>query len=206
MGAVATVPARPDEEDENPAAPLLVVAGMLVAMWALEIVDLLPGTSFDSWGIRPRTVRGLVGIPLVPFLHAGIGHLIANTIPFAVLGAAIAIGNLGRFVEVTVIIALISGFGTWLFGSPGTIHLGASGLVFGYLTYLVARGFFAAKPLWVVGGILALMFYGGILWGLLPRPGISFTGHLFGAIGGVLAAWLVHGQEPDDADLPIGTG
>jgi hypothetical protein len=68
--------------------------------------------------------------------------------------------------------------------------------VFGYLTYLVVRGFFAAKPLWILGGVVVLMFYGGILWGLLPRPGISFTGHLFGAVGGVLAAWYVHGREP----------
>ena len=189
-------------EDERPFGPLLIVGGMLAVMWAMEIIDLLPGTNFDSWGIRPRTTRGLVGIPLAPFLHSGLGHLIANTIPFAVLGAFIAIGDAARFVQVTAIVALTSGLGTWLFASPGTIHLGASGLVFGYLTYLVTRGFFAAKPLWILGGVIVLLFYGGILWGLLPRPGISFTGHLFGAAGGVLAAWYVHGREPDDADLP----
>ena len=72
---------------------------------------------------------------------------------------------------------------------PGHVHIGASGLVFGYLTYLVVRGFFAGKPLWIVGGIVVLLFYGGILWGLLPRPGVSWTGHVFGAVGGVLAAW-----------------
>ena len=139
---------------------------------------------------------------LAPFLHSGLSHLIANTIPFVVLGAFIAIGDAKRFVEVTVIVALTSGLGTWLFAAPGTIHIGASGLVFGYLTYLVVRGFFAGKPLWILGGLVVLAFYGGILWGLLPRPGISFTGHLFGAVGGVLAAWYVHGREPDDADLP----
>ena len=118
------------------------------------------------------------------------------------LGAFIAIGDLRRFLQVSVIIALTSGLGTWLFASPGTIHIGASGLVFGYLTYLVARGFFAGRVLWIVGGVIVLIFYGGILWGLLPRPGISWTGHVFGAVGGVLAAWYVHGREPDDADLP----
>ena len=108
------------------------------------------------------------------------------------LGAFIALGGITRFVQVTVIVAVTSGLGTWLFGSPGTIHIGASGLVFGYLTYLVARGFFAGRLLWILGGLAVLVLYGGILWGLLPRPGISFTGHLFGAIGGILAAWYVH--------------
>ena len=185
----------------EPFRPVIVVVAMLAVMWAAEIIDLIPGTPFDRWGIRPRTIRGLAGIPAAPFLHSGFGHLFANTIPFLVLGAFIALGDLRRFIQVTVIVALTSGLGTWLFASPGTIHIGASGLVFGYLTYLVARGFFAGKVLWVVGGIVVLIFYGGILWGLLPRPGISWTGHVFGALGGVLAAWYVHGREPEDEDL-----
>ena len=195
-----TEPERPSLNE--PLAPLMIVGGLLAVMWAVEIVDLLPGTGFDRWGIRPRTTRGLFGIPVAPFLHDGLGHLIANTLPFVVLGAFIAIGDAVRFLQVTLIVALTSGLGTWLFASPGTIHVGASGLVFGYLTYLVVRGFFAGKPLWILGGVIVLLFYGGILWGLLPRPGISFTGHVFGAVGGVLAAWYVHGREPTDADLP----
>jgi membrane associated rhomboid family serine protease len=198
-----TLPTEPERPSlAEPARPLLVVVGMLAVMWAVEIIDLLPGVELDGWGIRPRTTRGLWGIPAAPFLHDGLGHLIANTLPFVVLGAFIAIGDVARFVQVTLIVALVSGLGTWLFASPGTIHIGASGLVFGYLTYLVARGFFAGKPLWILGGLAVLAFYGGILWGLLPRPGISFTGHLFGAIGGIAAAWYVHGREPEDADLP----
>ncbi len=186
--------------------PVLVVVVLLAVMWAVEIIDLFPSTPFDSWGVRPRTVRGLLGVPLAPLLHSGFGHLFANTIPFLVLGAFIALGDVRRFVQVTVIVGLCSGLGTWLFASPGTVHIGASGLVFGYLTYLVARGFFAGRVLWIVGGVIVLLFYGGILWGLLPRPGISWTGHVFGAVGGVLAAWYVHGREPDDADLPSAKG
>ena len=203
MGVVATELTQPERPTlREPLAPLAIVAVMLAMMWGLEILDLLPGTNFDRWGIRPRTTRGLLGIPAAPFLHSGLSHLIANTLPFVLLGAFIAIGDARRFVEVTVVIALTSGLGTWLFAAPGTIHIGASGLVFGYLTYLVVRGFFARKPLWILGGLIVLAFYGGILWGLLPRPGISFTGHLFGAVGGILAAWWVHGREPNDADLP----
>jgi membrane associated rhomboid family serine protease len=186
----------------EPFAPLLIVAGMLAAMWALEIVDLLPGVDLDGWGIRPRTWGGLLAIPVAPFLHANLPHLIANTIPFVVLGAIIALGDAVRFVEVTVTIALVSGLGTWLFGTSDTIHLGASGLVFGYLTYLVARGFIAGKPMWILGGVLVAVLYGGLLWGLLPRPGISFTGHLFGAIGGVLAAYAIHGKHTREEDHP----
>jgi membrane associated rhomboid family serine protease len=198
----STQPEKPSLAE--PLAPLLVVAGMLAVMWAVEIIDLLPGVDLDSLGIRPRTLRGLIGIPLAPFLHSGVGHLIANTIPFVVLGAVVALSGLTRFIEVTVMIVLVSGLGTWLFGASDTIHLGASGLVFGYLTYLIARGFFAAKPLWILGGVVIGLLYGGLLWGLLPRPGISFTGHLFGAVGGVLAAFALHGKHTREEELADG--
>jgi membrane associated rhomboid family serine protease len=207
VGALPVPPTstRPEKPSlREPLGPLLIVVGMLAVMWAVEIIDLIPGVDLDRWGIQPRAWRGLIGIPLAPFLHAGLPHLIANTLPFFVLGAIIVLGDATRFVEVTVTIALVSGLGTWLFGAPGTIHIGASGLVFGYLTYLVARGFFAGKPMWILGGVIVALFYGGLLWGLLPRPGISFTGHLFGALGGLLAAYALHGphtREDERSDL-----
>ena len=183
---------------------LIVIAVMLGAMWALEIVDLAPSTPFDRWGVRPRTLRGLFGIAFAPFLHVSFGHLIANTIPFVVLGAAIALGGIRQIVEVTVIVAVVSGLGVWLFGSANTVHLGASGLVFGYLTYLVTRGLIARNVWWILGGLVVLAFYGGLLWGLLPTPRVSWLGHLFGAIGGVLAAWVLHGDHdaPEPAAVP----
>jgi len=179
--------------------PVLVVGGMLALMWAVEVIDLIPGTSLDPWGIRPRTVRGLFGIVFAPFLHSGFPHLIANSIPFAVLGIAIAFGSVARLVQVVVIVGLISGLGTWLLGQSNSVHIGASGLVFGFVTYLVSRGIFARKILWLIGGLIVMVVYGGILWGVLPRPGVSWTGHVFGAVGGVVAAWIMHGQGgPDD--------
>ena len=183
---------------------LIVIAVLLGAMWSLEIVDLVPSTPFDRWGVRPRTVRGLFGIAFAPFLHVSFGHLIANTIPFVVLGAAIALGGIRQIVEVTVIVAVVSGLGVWLFGSANTVHLGASGLVFGYLTYLVTRGLIARNVWWILGGLVVLAFYGGLLWGLLPTPRVSWLGHLFGAIGGVLAAWVLHGDHdaPEPAAVP----
>lgn len=194
--------------DEEPlselARPYVVVLALAGVMWASELVDAVPGVRLDAWGITPRQLDGLPGIVLAPFLHGGFRHLVANTVPFLVLGAAIAAGGLGRFLRVTVIVALTSGAGVWLLGSPGTIALGASGVVFGYLTYLVARGIVARNVLWLAGGALALLVYGGILWGLLPRPGVSWSGHVFGAVGGVVAALALHRrparrEEPEPA-------
>lgn len=193
-----SAPSAGEEPLSELARPFVVVGVMAAVMWVMEVIDLIPGTPFDSWGIRPREIRGLVGIPLAPFLHSGFGHLLANTLPFLILGGAIAAGSIGRWVRVTVIVGLISGLGVWLFGSPGTIHLGASGLVFGYLTYLISRGFFARRPTWILGGVVVLVIYGGILWGLLPRPGVSWSGHVFGAVGGVAAAWLLHVRGLDE--------
>jgi len=170
------------------------VFAVAAVMWMVEIIDLLPSTSFDRWGIRPRQFEGLFGIVTAPFLHAGFGHLISNTIPFLVLGCIIAAAGVQRFVQVTVIVGVIAALGTWLIGPSGTVHIGASGIVFGYLTYLLTRGVFERKLGHIAIGLLVLFFYGGILWGLLPRPGISWQGHLFGAIGGVVAARVVHGQ------------
>ena len=202
MASVPTVTTeveRPRSTDVG--SGLILVAAMLAVMWAVEVVDLVPGTSLDEWGIRPRTARGLAGIALAPFLHVSFGHLIANTIPFALLGAAIALGGFRQIAEVTVMVMIVSGLGVWLFGAANTVHLGASGLVFGYLTYLVARGLIAKNVWWVLGGLIVLALYGGLLWGLLPAPRISWLGHLFGAIGGVLAAWVLHGNHDiDEAD------
>jgi membrane associated rhomboid family serine protease len=179
---------------------LIAVAVMLALMWGEEIVDLLPGTRFDRWGVRPRSVRGLFGIVFSPFLHTGFPHLIANTIPFAILGGAIALGGTKQYVEVSGLVALSSGAGIWIFGGGNSVHIGASGLVFGYLTYLVSRGIIAKNVWWILGGLVTLAFYGGLFWGLLPSPRVSWLGHVFGAVGGVLAAWMIHGDHDLDDD------
>lgn len=196
MGVPPVPDGPPTAEADGPLSdvlrPFVVVALLVAAMWVEEVVDLVPGTPFDSWGIRPRRLSGLPGIVWAPLLHDGFRHLAANTVPFLVLGSAVAAGGLGRFWRVTLVTTLTSGVGAWLLGGSRTVVLGASGVVFGYLTYLVARGIVARRPLWLAGGALALFVYGGILWGLLPRPGVSWSGHVFGAVGGVLAALALH--------------
>jgi membrane associated rhomboid family serine protease len=161
-------------------------------MWVAEIVDTALGGRFDSLGIEPRQVDGLTGVVLAPFLHGGFGHLISNTVPFLVLGALLALSGLARVLAVTAIVALVSGIGTWLVAPSATVHIGASGLVFGFAAYLVARGVFDRRLHYVATGLVVAFVYGTtLLFGLLPRPGVSWQGHLFGALGGLLAARLL---------------
>lgn len=195
---MSTTPAPEKPTMGDVTGPIRPVLVMLAVMWGLEIVDVPLDGRLDQHGIEPRELSGLDGVLWAPFLHGGFGHLIANTLPFLIMGAVIALSGFRVFAQVTVIVGLISGLGVWLFGPDNTVHIGASGLVFGYLLYLLVRGFFARKVSYVLGGIVIFMIYGGVLWGLLPAPGVSWQGHLFGAIGGVAAASLVHGK----ADTP----
>ena len=168
---------------------VLVMAG---ALWVVEIVDTVMGHRLDRYGIEPRDTDGLIGIATAPLLHAGFGHLISNTVPFLVMGLAIALRGAARVVAVTLIVMVISGLGTWIFASPGTIHIGASGVVFGYATYLLAQGFFERDLVGIaIGVVIGLIWGTALLGGLLPQPGISWQGHLFGAIGGVVAARML---------------
>jgi membrane associated rhomboid family serine protease len=171
---------------------IILIATMVAVMWVLEVVDVVaPG--LDDDGIHPRDVDGLSGVALAPFLHAGWGHLIGNTIPFLVLGFTIALGGLARTAAVTAIVALVAGLGTWAFGPAHTNHIGASGVVFGFATYLIARGVWSRRPVHLAVGLLVLAVYGStLLFGVVPEPGISWQGHLFGAVGGVVAAWAIH--------------
>jgi membrane associated rhomboid family serine protease len=176
---------------------IVILLGLVVLMWVVEIVDTGLDHRLDRYGIEPRDPDGLDGVFAAPFLHVGFGHLIANTIPFVAMGVLIALEGTRRLVAVTVIVALISGVGTWLIAASGTVHVGASGIVFGYATYLIARGIFNRRASQVVVGLAVAVLWGGALvGGLEPRRGISWQGHLFGALGGVAAAALVRRRTP----------
>jgi membrane associated rhomboid family serine protease len=175
---------------------LLLVAAMVAVMWATEVVDLVAGGRLDAYGIHPRDVDGLPEIVSAPFLHVGFGHLVANTIPFALMGAVIALGGLVRVAGVTATVGVVSGLGTWLTAPPDTVTLGASGLVFGYATYLVCRGFLSRRLTELAAGAIVVAIWGfALLQGLLPQDRISWQAHLFGAAGGVIAASLLAGPR-----------
>ena len=186
-------PAAPSRADSPVVRGLALVAGMAAVMWVVEVADQIAHGRLDSYGIEPRDVDGLDGVVFAPFLHAGFDHLIGNTIPFVLLGFAIALGGVARVAIVTVVVALVGGLGTWLVAPANTVHIGASGIVFGYAAYLVARGVYSRSAMQIGLGVVVLAMWGTtLLRGLVPEDGISWQGHLFGAIGGVLAARLLH--------------
>lgn len=179
---------------------LLFVGGMYV----VEVLDQLSGSRLQSaGGIEPRETDGLDGIVFAPVLHGPWAHLLANTLPLLIFGFLVLLGGVRRWLLVTGVVWVVGGVGVWLTGPAGTIHFGASVLIFGWLSYLLLRGVFTRHPGQIALGVLLLLMYGGVLWGVLPgQPGISWQGHLFGAVGGGLAAWWLgradraSGQSP----------
>jgi membrane associated rhomboid family serine protease len=169
------------------------ILGSLVGiMWAIEILDLFLHGALNQFGIIPRSDIGLRGIILSPFLHGSVQHLFANTIPFVALGWLVMLRRTSDFWTVSLIVVVISGLGTWMLGSPGSVHIGASGVVFGYLGFLLARAVFERSLSAVFLAIVAGSLYGSLIWGISPfQRGISWEGHLCGLIGGGVAAWLM---------------
>jgi membrane associated rhomboid family serine protease len=161
-------------------------------LYLVELLDVLSGQRLERSGIEPRDVDGLSGIAFAPALHDDWEHLAANSVPLLVLGFLVFLSGIGRGLIVTAFVWLIGGLGTWLTGGPNSIHIGASVIVFGWLAYLIVRGLFTRNLVQLGIGLVVLVFYGGLLWGVLPgEVGISWQGHLFGAVGGVCAAWVL---------------
>jgi len=173
---------------------LTILFGLVAIFWVVELVDLfvISSYSFDRFGIIPRNIIGLRGIFFAPFLHGNLPHLIANTVPFLSLGWLTMLQETSDFWRVTGITMLVGGLGVWLIGQTGSIHIGASILIFGYLGFLLFRGYFQRNTPSIALSIIVGVFYGSLIWGVLPtRAGISWEGHLFGFIGGVIAArWI----------------
>ncbi|MFM7876386.1 MAG: rhomboid family intramembrane serine protease [Microcystis panniformis] len=171
----------------------IILATFVAIFWLLEILDqFVFRGSLDYFGIIPHQVIGLRGILFAPFLHGDFPHLIANTVPFLILGWLVMLQETSDFFIVTGLTMLVGGLGVWLFAVPGSIHIGASILIFGYLGFLLLRGYFQRNIPSILLSILVFLLYGGTIWGVLPsRPGISWQGHLFGFLGGVLAAKLI---------------
>ncbi|WHT18351.1 rhomboid family intramembrane serine protease [Crossiella sp. CA-258035] len=190
------VPTSPRDDSGRifPARPkqaALVILGFAALLYLLELVDAFAGHALDLGGIEPREWTGLDGVLWAPLLHLGWDHLAANTVPLLVLGFLSFAGGLRQFVAVTATIWIVGGLGTWLTGESGSIHLGASGLIFGWLTFLLVRGIFARRAGPILLAVVLFFFYGYLLWGVLPgTPGVSWQGHLFGAVAGVVAGWL----------------
>lgn len=176
----------------RPALAAVVAAGFTVLLYLVELADAVVPADFDQAGIEARSLDGLDGILWSPLLHAGWPHLLSNTIPvfvFAFLAMAVGIG---RWVLVTAIVWLLGGLGVWLTGPADAVTVGASGLAFGWLAFLLVRGLFNRSVGQLAVAAVLFVLWGGMLWGLLPgSPGVSWQAHLFGALAGVFSAWLL---------------
>ena len=176
-------------------ANALIILIMVVGMFLLEVVDLvLPASlSLDRFGVRPRMVVSLPCIFLAPWLHAGFSHVLTNAVMFFVLGWFVSLHGWSSFWRITAAIMLISGLGVFLFGASATVHLGSSGLVFGYFGFLLARGYYERKPLSILlSGVVLFLYYEMLFKLLSVQPHISWSSHFFGFFGGVFAAWFWH--------------
>ena len=165
---------------------------LVIVMWVVEVANIVSHDAFQGFGIRPRTLDGLWGLLFSPFIHANFAHLLANTLPFLVLGWMVALRGVQEYIFSTAWIMVVGGGAVWLLGQPFSNHVGASGVVFGYLGFLLARGVFE-RSLQAIGlSLLALFLYGGIIWGVLPTTrGVSWEGHLFGLLAGFIAGRLL---------------
>lgn len=183
-------------------AGFLVVGALVAVMWVAEVIDSLADHRLDRYGIVARQVDGLDGVLFSPFLHGGFGHLIGNTIPFLILGAVIAFNGAARVLLVTAVVAVVGGLGTWLIAPDDSVTIGASGVVMGYATYLIARGVFSRRIVELVLGAVVAVIWGGMLLGsLVPREGVSWQAHLCGGLAGVLAAWWL--TKPRSAERDV---
>ena len=174
---------------------MAALSGFVAALWIIQVVNWATGYGLNAaFGLIPRQVYGLDGVVGMPVLHGGFGHLTANTPPLLVLGALLAATTTRALVAVNAIVVGVGGGLVWLFGSPA-IHIGASGLIFGWFGFLIARGLVDRSPVTLGAAGLVAVVYGSILWGVLPgQPGVSWESHLFGAIAGIVAAVLTRAQ------------
>ena len=195
--------ASPSPRPRSPVGPAALLTALLIGgLWGQEAVDQFAlGGALDSYGILPRDPDRVWHILTAPFLHANFAHLLANTGPLAVLTFMGALRGVRRFLAATLVIVVVGGLLVWLLGRGGSVHLGASELVFGNLAYLLGVGWWERTPLAIAAAAFAFFLYGGVLWGVLPsNPLVSWEAHLFGFMGGLVAAALLHRRRPARAE------
>ena len=189
---------------------LMPVLPMVALMWLGWLANGVLPWSLNAWGIRPRVLASLPGVGLAPFLHEGVIHLLRNTVPLLVLGWLVVVSGRWLFFRVALVTGLSSGLGAWAFGQSGSLHLGASGIVFGLLGFLIARGWVARRVGWTLVSVGVGVFYFGTVLSLLgPEPHTSWSSHFWGFTGGMGLAWWLyrhegvkysHAKRPDQLD------
>lgn len=170
-------------------AQITTLGTTMGAFWVTFVANTMLGGALNQFGIIPRTEVGLRGIVFAPFLHGNVNHLIANTIPFLALGWMVMLRDARHFVPVTLFSMFGAGLTAWTLGAPGSVHIGASGVVFGYLGFLLLAGVYTRSFWSIVLSVVTAVLWGGLVLGIAPgQAGISWQAHLGGFIGGILAA------------------
>ena len=183
---------RPPSRRREPVQGLIFLASIVALMWIVEAINARDGNGLNSEGIYARNLDRLWGILTAPFLHASWPHLIDNTIPFVFMGVIIALRGAARLALVTALVIVLGGLGTWLIAPGNTVTIGASGVVFGYATYLLTRGLFNRSGLEVLVGVVVGVVWGGALASsLVPHYGVSWQAHASGAVAGVITAAIL---------------
>ena len=174
---------------------LAALGGFVALLWAVQVVNWVTGYALTpAFGLIPRHAVGLDGIVGMPLLHGSFGHLASNTPPLLVMGALLAATATRALIAVNAVVVILGGALVWLFASPA-IHVGASGLIFGWFGFLLARGVVDRSPVTLGAAAVVGLLYGAMIWGVLPgRPGVSWEAHLFGALAGVAAAFAVRAR------------
>jgi len=205
----AAIKRKADVVPENWRQAAVVPGALVAVMVVVQLVSMFGVDMIGTFGIQPRSVSGLVGIVTAPLVHLSWQHLLSNAIPFLIFGFLVMVHGVKQFIAVTAVIWVVSGLGVWLTAPSNSVVVGASGIVFGWLAYLLARGIFNRNVWQILVGVVLFLIWGGMFWGVLPgAAGISWQGHLFGTLGGVLAAFLARKADgprrPAAKPLPAG--
>lgn len=179
--------------------PVATVFIILLAMWIVFAVDSILNLGLNNHGVRPRSLPGLLGIITAPFLHSSLTHIVSNSIPLFILGGMAFYWSEKLALKACLAIILISGISAWLFGSGNSVHIGASGLVYGLAAFIFFSGVFRREGLPIFLALVTFFLYAGMLFdsilGIGAKPGVSWEMHTSGAIAGTISAWQLR-KEP----------
>jgi membrane associated rhomboid family serine protease len=186
--------AEPPFQPQSWSGALIVMAAVAGLLWIIQFLNAADHYRLDRFGVKPREVDGLWGVVTMPFLHASFGHMLSNTIPLVLIGWVVLLSGLRVWATVTAIVVVGGGALTWIFGPDHSVIVGASGVVFGWLGYLLARAYFSRRIRWIVVAVLVLVFFGTLLFGLFPtlNSDVSWQAHVCGFAAGIGAGALLH--------------
>jgi membrane associated rhomboid family serine protease len=186
-------------EPESWTGALVLMAGFAAVLWVVQVLNAIDDYRLDRFGVKPRAFDGLWGVVTMPFLHSSYGHLLSNTIPVVLIGWVVLLAGASTWAVVSGLVVVGGGLLTWLVAPGDTVIVGASGLVFGWLGYLLARAYFSRRLRWIVVAVLVLVFFGTLLFGLFPslNSDVSWQAHLCGFAAGIGAGALLHPRGQD---------